>query len=345
MDSNKHIVWIVPGFSASDKDNTCIPTLLDFLQFIISTKNVTISIICLNYPFSGEPYKIFGANVYPMNGQNKWYKKPGIWKRSLQTLKQLHEQNPIHLIHSFWLGDTAIIGEAFAQQNKIKHICTLMGQDALKDNRHLNNKRLFALNTVAISKIQAETYFRNTGRKPSHIIPWALPKQNILSDSKQYDIIGIGNLIPVKNYEMWIKIIQLVKLEIPKVKAILIGDGSQRPELESLIEKQYLTNSIQLIGHLDRNITMKHLASAKIFLHTAKFEGQGYVLMEAMSQQIPILSTPVGHAVENEKIWKGIDPTEFASEIIKILRKKEVPITYDAPEITNTWEGYSSYYH
>jgi len=344
MHSNKHIVWVVPGFASSEKDDTCIPTLLDLLNHIKKNTDIKVSIIALQYPFSNEPYQIFGSTVYPMNGKNKWWNKASVWKKSLNKLKDLDTEHPIHCMHSFWLGDTTLIAEAFSKQKKIKCICTLMGQDALTENRNIKNSRLANTYTIALTEIQAETFYRSSGRKVNEIIPFGTPEFGFEAAEKKFDIIGVGSLIPLKNYEMWVEIIGLAKGKVPNLKTLLIGDGEQKAELNRLIQKNGLESTITLAGEKSREETLRLIDQSKIFLHTSKYEGQGYVLTEAMSRKLAMLSTPVGYALENEKIWKGTSPQDFADEIAHLLRKPDLRVSYKFMQMKDVWEKYKQFY-
>lgn len=344
MSSNKHIVWLLPGFASSAEDDSCIPPLLELLEYVSEKEKVKISVIALQYPFVSEKYQIHGMDIHPMNGKNKWFNKWGVWKKTMKTLNELHQIQPINLVHSFWLGDAALIGQAFTAQKNMKHICTLMGQDVLRDNRHLNNKRLTKLTTIALSTFQAEIYFRNTKKRVDAVIPFGIPIPEIDYPKKQYDIIGAGSLIPVKNYEMWIEVIAAIKRKKPNIKAILCGDGDEKTDLKALIEKYDLGTTIELAGQKKRKEVLNLMSESRLFLHTAKHEGQGYVFMEAMNKGLPILSTPVGYALENEKIWKGTDPEKFAEEAIHILRNPDFRVRYQYPDVKETFKKYWAYY-
>ena len=344
MSSNKHIVWILPGFASSESDDTCLPMMLDLLEYIQKNKEIRISIVTLQYPYSKEKYKVFEASIYPMNGRNKWYTKISTWKKTLQTLESIHMANPIDIIHSFWLGDSALMAHAFSKQRKIKHVCSIMGQDALKTNRHLNNKRLADLPIIAISAYQAETYYKNTGKRVQEIISFGMPEYKNTHVEKKYDIIGVGSLIPLKNYEMWIDIIELAKSNFSGLKAILVGDGEQRNKLLAIIEKKGLGSTITMALHKSRTETLNLIEQSKVFMHTSKYEGQAYVLMEAMSRNLAILSTPVGYANENEKIWKGVSVQAFSDEIQHLLNKNEIKVHYEAPSVKDTFDKYNALY-
>lgn len=341
ISSNKHIVWITPGFAKNMDDDTCIPTMQDLLRGFGMHKDIKVSIITLQYPFTSDPYSLYGAQVYPMNGKNKWVNKFSVWKKTMRKLKEIHIQQPITAIHSFWLGETALIGEAFTKGKNIPHICTLMGQDVLTDNRYLKNKRLTKVPKIAISTFQAEVYKRNTGLGVKAVIPFGMldletyaleNKWEIEDDAnKMYDVIGIGSLSYVKNYEMFIDIIEEVKKSYPQVNALIVGSGEEKKELEKLVEKKGLRKSISFSGQKTRAQVIQLLGQSKVFVHTAKHEGQGYVFIETMNKKLPIMSTPVGYACDNEKIWKGTDIGLFAEEIINALRNQPRQIKYNFP--------------
>lgn len=344
MHSNKHIVWIVPGFASSEKDDTCIPTLIDLLGHIKKTTDFKISIIALQYPFTNEPYQVFGSTVYPMNGKNKWWNRASVWKKALNKLKELDNEHPLNFMHSFWLGDTTLIAEAYYRQKNTKYICTLMGQDALSENRHIKNTRLANSYMIALTQIQAETFYRNSGKRVNEIIPFGTPEFDFESSDKKFDIIGVGSLIPLKNYEMWIDIVGLVKEQVPNVKAVLVGDGEEKEEHLRQIQDKGLASTITLVGKKSREETLRLVDQSKIFVHTSKYEGQGYVLAEAMSRKLAILSTPVGYALENEKIWKGTSPQDFANEIAHILRNPDQKVNYKFMQMKDTWNKYKKIY-
>ncbi len=342
--SNKHIVWVVPGFSANAEDDACIPPLIELLEYIQTHTGCEVSVVALQYPFSKDKYQLFGADIYPLNGKNKWFNKISLWKKASQILKDIHTNKPIDVLHSFWLGDTTLIAEAFAKQHKLPHFCTLMGQDVLSSNRHIHSKRLVNIPCIALSQFHAAIFEKNAKRKVKDIIPFGLKERTAITVGKPYDLIGIGSLIDVKNYELWIEVIRLVKLKKPDIKTILVGDGDQRQKLESLIQKNQLQNNITLAGNKKREEVFQLIDQSKLFLHTSKHEGQGYIFFEAMRSGLPILSTPVGYAIEDENIFKAIEPQLFADEILHLLDQSPVPKKYKVPTPQSSFERYWKYY-
>lgn len=354
ISSTKHIVWITPGFAKNSEDDYCTPYLQDLLRAFAIHKDVKISVIALQYPYTSEPYSLYGADIYPMNGKNKWIRKFSVWKKAMQQLKILHQQLPITAIHSFWLGEAALIGEAFVKGKNIPHICTLMGQDVLTDNRHLKNKRLRKVPKIAVSAYQAEIYQRNSNLSVESVITfgmldmetYAVENKWEIEDeaNKIYDVLGIGSLYYLKNFEMFIQIIGEVKKLYPQVNALIVGSGPEKAELEKLVEQSGLKKSISFSGQKSRAQVIQLMGQSKLLLHTSRFEGLGYVFIEAMNKKLPIVSTPVGYACDNEKIWKGTGPGLFAEEIAHILRNQPRHVKYSMPTAKDAASAYLQLY-
>lgn len=335
---NKHIVWIVPGFARNDEDDTCMPYLQELLNYIKANSQLTITILALHYPYTRDEYDLMGSKVYPLNGQNKWINKPEVWMRAQRHLNRIHQNSPIDVLHSFWFGETTIIGESFAKKHQIKHITQLMGQDALPNNRHLKNSRLKQVPVIAISNVQALNFKLNTNRIPIDIIPFGLNPIKIPLVDKKFDVIGVGSLVPVKNYTLWIEVIERMVVSKPYLSSLIVGSGPEFSKLQTLIQNKGLTQHVEILQHQSRASVLQLMNQSKMFMHTAKYEGLGYVFMEALRAGLPIISTPVGYAAENENIWKGQHAEELATKALDILNSN---LKITQPTFVHTEETFS----
>lgn len=75
----------------------------------------------------------------------------------------------------------------------------------------------------------------------------------------------------------------------------IIGDGEMMSDLKTFIEKENLSDSINLCGRIDdrRNLLAK-IRGAELFFFPSLSEGSPRVVIEAMAQGVPVVSTPVG---------------------------------------------------
>lgn len=158
-------------------------------------------------------------------------------------------------------------------------------------------------------------------------------KNRIFFTKGKQTIISIGRLEVQKDFETLIKATQLVRKKIPTIQLLIIGDGSQKTKLNHLIKKLRLENSVFLLGW--RGNVYPYLRRATTFVLSSKYEGFGYVLIEAMSQGTPVISTdsPFGPAEILSSGKYGIltpvkNPKVMADCILQILQNKKVQRYY-----------------
>lgn len=107
-------------------------------------------------------------------------------------------------------------------------------------------------------------------------------------DSSFFNIISIGRLVPQKGYDLLIPIIaQLIK-ENYKVKLYLVGDGSDKALLESLLFKYGLEQDVYLTGFLSNPYAL--LKKMDLFVCSSRSEGFSLVIAEALILHIPVIS-------------------------------------------------------
>ena len=113
-------------------------------------------------------------------------------------------------------------------------------------------------------------------------------------DDKTILVGIIARLVPIKNHMMFLKsIIDLRRNNNDlKVKALIIGDGDCRVELERFVEKKGLNNLVIFLGF--RNDIDHIYADLDIVTLTSNNEGSPVALIEAMACNIPIITTNVG---------------------------------------------------
>ncbi|HRI59394.1 MAG TPA: glycosyltransferase, partial [Saprospiraceae bacterium] len=289
------ILWITPGFAADEQDFNCIPPM-QLLALELLRQGVDLHIVTLEYPFRSAPYRWHGATVYPCYGRNRRWMKPLILWRALRFFGST---NPVTAIHSFWLGWASGLGERLSRQHGVRHFTTLMGQDVLAQNR----KFMYFLNAArvarfaAVSDFQNEVFEKNTGLRAKYVIPWGVEQSEIpsaLPASRPIDVIGVGSLVPVKNWEKWLNVVALTVRTTPSLRAELIGDGIDRPKLERLVQRLGLEKNVRFAGSLPRPEVLSKMREAKVLLHTAHYESFGYVLAEAAMNGCRVAGTPVG---------------------------------------------------
>jgi glycosyltransferase involved in cell wall biosynthesis len=111
--------------------------------------------------------------------------------------------------------------------------------------------------------------------------PWFIEKKYPI-------IIAIGRFCEQKDFFTLIRAFSIV-VQQKEARLIILGEGELRPELEKLIHKLNLINTIDLPGFKDNPYAF--LAKSTLFVLSSRWEGLGNVLIEALCCDVPIVAT------------------------------------------------------
>jgi len=135
-------------------------------------------------------------------------------------------------------------------------------------------------------------------------------------------ICWIGRLTKIKNPELIINIVKILKDSDYKFEFRIIGDGELLKPLQNLVKKYHFTN-VTFTGYLTNIIS--EFKNSNIFLITSKNEGFGRVIVEAMAAGLPVIASNVGGIPElitqneNGFLCPFDKPEKFATEIINLV--------------------------
>lgn len=140
------------------------------------------------------------------------------------------------------------------------------------------------------------------------------------------NIATIANFYPTKGLKYLIESIKILQTKNYKLKTIIIGDGPQRLELENLIKKYNLQDTIKLAGQQTNPWQYLSTYDVDTFVISSVKEGLPYVLLEAMSFGLPIIATRVGGIPEiiqdqkNGLLIPPKNPTALAQAIETLIK-------------------------
>ena len=313
----RHILFITPGFPKDNLDTRCIPAMHLFLTELAKTASVNVSVIALDYPYKTKVYDWKNLRINAIGGNNKGgLLKLRTYRKAIKTALKVHQGNKVSHIHSFWLGDAAIVGNQLKKRLNLPHTCTLMGQDVLRENIYF---KLFKSlpELIALSDFHNNTLKKNFNIKPKAIIPWGIEELEEGEEERPLDFIGVGNLTKLKAFEKLISAVSKLKVEKPNVKAIIVGEGPEEKRLKQKIEKLELQDNIELVGVLNREQTLDKMRQSKSLIHCSSFESFGLVIIEALALGLHVFSTPVGIAEE----IKEVTTYHSESELIGLIKE------------------------
>ena len=318
------LVILSPGFPANEQDTTCLPAQQQLVQNMQENfPGLNIIVLSFHYPYIQSTYQWKNVTVVSFNGRNRgklsrlllWYK---VWRR-LASIKRRH---CVMGLLSFWCTECALIGKYFGRRNKLPHFTWVLGQDAKKDNAYVKYIRPRSEELVAMSDFLADAFERNHGVRPAHVIPNGIdprwyPKQKT---ERKIDVLGVGSLIKLKQYDVFIKIIGSVKDKIPGIKAMICGKGPEERSLHEQVQKLKLQENISFAGELQHAEILQQMQQAKIFLHTSSYEGFSTVCLEALYAGAHVISfcDPVKEKIPHWHIVKNDE--EMLEQLIALLQ-------------------------
>ncbi|MEZ7901660.1 MAG: glycosyltransferase family 4 protein [Flavobacteriales bacterium] len=335
---SKHLVLLTPGFPENENDSSIIPALQIFVKRLIDTQpDLKIKIVAFQYPFSENQYQWNGVDVIALNGQNKRANKLLVWFKAFKTLRRINKQNKIDIIHSFWLRECSFVGRVYIQKNKIKHLITAMGQDVLKYNKYAKFCSQKAT-IITLSQFQSKIFYQNYGIK-SLIIPWGIDRSEFPKlKNKTIDILGVGSLNEVKNYPLFIRVIERLHKSGLIIKVEILGGGTLEEQVINNIKSSGLQEVIKLSGEIKREEVLNKMAKAKILLHTSTFESFGMVFIEALYSGMKIVSNEVGIAKKSSSWYVCNGESEMEIAIIRALKEKiDRELIFNVNETVNSY--------
>lgn len=112
--------------------------------------------------------------------------------------------------------------------------------------------------------------------------------ENMENSTSRY-IVSAGRLIPEKGYDLLIKAYADILQEFPDTELLILGEGAQRPALQSLVDQLGLTDKVSMPGRVDN--VYPYFKRAALCVVSSRVEGFPNVLLQMMSQNANVIST------------------------------------------------------
>lgn len=114
--------------------------------------------------------------------------------------------------------------------------------------------------------------------------------------NQSFVIIGMGRFIHKKGFDILIQAFHLLSQEIPQARLLLLGDGDQRGELESLVAKLGLEDKVKFTGWVSS--ANEFLNASDLLVCPSREEPLGNVILEGWASRIPVVSTRTDGGIE-----------------------------------------------
>ena len=146
---------------------------------------------------------------------------------------------------------------------------------------------------------------------------------------KQDYFLQVSRLTQQKQPEHLVDIYYKLKQAGIKEKLYFIGDGEKKEIIKQKIKEYNLENDIILLGQIENPYPF--FKSAKLFVHTAKYEGLPTVLLESLALGTPVVSYDcptgprdiLGKNSEYGELISLNDKDMFVEKVLELMNSKE----------------------
>ncbi|HGJ63833.1 TPA: glycosyltransferase [bacterium] len=141
-------------------------------------------------------------------------------------------------------------------------------------------------------------------------------------------LINIGSFVPKKNQIFLIDVAKELFIKKVDFELHFLGDGEMKNIVQRKAQRYNLSDRIIFHGNTD--FVESHLSNADIYIHSAKYEPFGIVILEAMASGLPVIALDgrgnrdiIRDGENGIMIWEP-DTILFADAIIKVWNDKDL---------------------
>ncbi len=164
------------------------------------------------------------------------------------------------------------------------------------------------------------------------ILKKALTGQGFTDGFDGIRLVTVGRLHYQKGYDIAIEALARIIKDGYHVRWYIIGEGMERPNLETLIKKHGLEKSFILMGMKDN--PYPYIKQADIYVHASRFEGKSIAIEEAQILGKAIAASDcTGNTEQIESGYDGVLFTLNVDNLVKVLKS-----LIDNPQLVMKYE-------
>jgi glycosyltransferase involved in cell wall biosynthesis len=151
-------------------------------------------------------------------------------------------------------------------------------------------------------------------------------------------ILSVGRLIEKKGFEYLVDACSVIAKSGLSFQCDIVGDGPLQELLQTRINHHGLNEEVTLLGSLDQDHILELYQKSDIFVlacvvaNNGNRDGLPVVLMEAMSSELPVITTPVTGIVDlaehgqNSLLVEERNVFALAEAIMKVIKDEKLRI-------------------
>lgn len=167
-----------------------------------------------------------------------------------------------------------------------------------------------------------------------------------------FDACFVGRLEKGKGVLDLVAIWRIISDKIPAAKLAMIGIGSDKDHLVSMIERGHLTKNIMLCGFVDEKKKFEAMQRSKLFVLPSYVDAKPIAILEAMSCGLPVIAYDLPAL---KSIWQHDivcvpqgDTESFAKTVLELLEDPQRRLALSRRGLSRskdarTWKDIATY--
>jgi len=127
------------------------------------------------------------------------------------------------------------------------------------------------------------------------------------------EIVGVGRVVPQKDPEFFAGVVEALRATEAPSRAVWIGSGEARGV--GVLGRA----GVEVTGWLARSHAQERLEAARVYVHTARWEGFPMSVLEAAAAGVPIVARRIGAFSGAPDRWVGETPEQLAA-LVELVR-------------------------
>ena len=138
-------------------------------------------------------------------------------------------------------------------------------------------------------------------------------------------MLFVGRVAHEKNIGFLLDVVDRIRHEITNILFVIAGEGPALRSLQQQVKDLRVSENVMFVGYLDRHKDLNDCyRAADVFVFSSRTETQGLVLLEAMAQGVPVVSTAELGTCDVLREGLGVwiaqeDLTDFSGKVVKML--------------------------
>lgn len=154
------------------------------------------------------------------------------------------------------------------------------------------------------------------------------PNQTVRTGKVLPELLAVGNLLPVKDFETLLNAFALIVKEYPNARLTIVGTGPEKSSLSDRCTQLGIEKNVRFLGQISHDKIHSIFQQAGVFCLTSLREGNPNVVIEALATGLPVAATSVGGVPElikdgiNGFLAKDHRPETIAEAIRNVLKSE-----------------------